>query len=219
MVVCVSWVFILQLQTDSWNLSTTKMFRIQYICRSWDYVVLWAILLLLFTILFEWCTTYEGSPKQFCMRGEPSVGFCKAGKKVLCHSLTWNPNFNWKLGKSKMVQDTLMEEGGSLKLCLLDCWNCCVVSQTGSCSFWEILLTGNCHASVVTEYVLKLQSMCARSDVCSLVPRLVRNAWHLMWAWCNRNRTRGFRTESQRLCCSTNCAFNALCVWCSSPNS
>lgn len=105
------------------------------------------------------------------------------------------------------------------KLCLLDCWNCCVVSQTGSCSFWEILLTGNCHASVVTEYVLKLQSMCARSDVCSLVPRLVWNAWHLMWAWCNRNRTRGFRTESQRLCCSTNCAFNALCVWCSSPNS
>ena len=110
-----------------------KCHRIQYIRRSWDYVVLWAVLTLLFTILFKRCTTFEGSLKQFCTNGEFSVGFCKAGRKVLCHSLTWNPNFcrrfNWKLGKMRMVQDTLMEEEGSLKLCLLDCWNCCVVSQ------------------------------------------------------------------------------------------
>ena len=32
--------------------------------------------------------------------------------------------------------------------------------------FWEDPLTGNCYACVVTEYVLKLQSMHSRSSVC-----------------------------------------------------
>lgn len=50
-----------------------------------------------------------------------------------------------------------MEEGGSLTVCV-------VTEALGH--FWEDPLTGNCYACVVTEYVLKLQSMHSRSSVC-----------------------------------------------------
>ena len=45
---------------------------------------------------------------------------------------------------------------------------CVVTEALGSQGhFWEDPLTGNCYACVVTEYVLKLQSMHSRSSVCA----------------------------------------------------
>ena len=64
-------------------------------------------------------------------------------------------------------------------------------------------------------YVLKLQSMYAKSDICSLVPRLLRNAGRAWYLFSCEHDVIGIRPEvlEQKANVCVVHVFNALCVW------